>query len=105
MNSTLLLSDKYKKIGWFILIPAFILGVYIIFTGAEPSWLNAKVFSIFPNQLFGKKTYFSLIETNLANTIVGVLFIVGALLVGFQRKKMKMNLFQNFDYHLYFGRY
>jgi hypothetical protein len=87
MNSTLLLSNKYKKVGWFILIPAFILGVYTIYTGAEPSWLNAKVLSIFPNQLFGKKTYFTLIEVNLANTIVGVLFIVGALLVSFSKEK------------------
>jgi ABC-type Fe3+-siderophore transport system permease subunit len=35
----------------------------------------------------GKKRLFSFIDVNITNTIIGVLFITGALLVGFSREK------------------
>ncbi len=87
MSHKLLLSNKYKMIGWIIFFPSFILGLYLTISGYEPSWLNAKVFSIFPSQIFGDKKFFSMTSVNLTNTIVGVLFIVGCLLVGFTKEK------------------
>lgn len=87
MTLKLLLPNKYKMIGWIILFPSFILGLCLVISGYEPSWLNAKVLSIFPDQIFGSKNYFSIISVNLTNTIVGILFIVGCLLVGFSKEK------------------
>jgi hypothetical protein len=82
-----LLPHKYKKVGWIILIPATILGIILMFKGFESMSLNAKVFAIYNNEIFGKSQSFSFIHTNITNTIVGILFIVGALLVGFSKEK------------------
>jgi len=85
MSNKLLLANKYKKVGWIIFIPSIILGLYKLIVGFEPTWLNVKVFSIFPS-FFGKK-YFNLVQVDLSTTILGILIIVGALLVGFTKEK------------------
>ena len=87
MSSKLLLPNKYKLIGWCLLIPATILGVILSFTNFETFPLKTKVFAIFNNELFGKTQLFSFIEANITNTIVGVIFIVGAIFVGFSKEK------------------
>src|SRR4051812_41145321 len=87
MSHQLLLPNKYKKIGWIILIPAFIAGIIISISGYEASWLHARVFTVLNVELFGNKQFFSFIEANITNTVVGILFIVGALLVSFSKEK------------------
>jgi hypothetical protein len=82
-----LLPNKYKLVGLFILIPATILGIILIVTGFEGMQLNGKVFALLNNELFGKNQFFTFIHTNVTNTVVGILFIVGALLVGFSKEK------------------
>jgi len=87
MTPKLLLPSKYKTIGWIILIPAVIMGIIISLTGYEANWLNAKVFAIFNDEVFGKKEFFSFIHTDITNTIIGFLFILGGLLVSFSKEK------------------
>jgi hypothetical protein len=87
MPNKLLLPNKYKRLGWCILIPSFILGLCII-TGVfeEPDWLHVRMVSIFPGAGSEGK-YFKLVGVNLTNTIVSVFFIIGGLLVGFTKEK------------------
>lgn len=87
METKLLLPNKYKLIGWCLLIPATIMGLILIFTDYDAFPIRAKVFAIFNEELFEEKQSFSFIETNITNTIVGVLFIVGAMFVGFSKEK------------------
>lgn len=87
MSSKLLLPNKFKIIGWCLFIPATILGIIVSFTGFEASWLHSKVFAIFNDDFFGKSQSFSFIDTNITNTVIGVLFIVGAMFVGFSKEK------------------
>jgi hypothetical protein len=87
MQHNLTLPNKYKKIGWFILVPSLVLGIISIIAKFELEWLNARVFAIFHNEFMGKTSYFSFIEVNITNTVIGVLFITGALLVGFSRER------------------
>lgn len=87
MTTKLLLPSRYKTIGWIILIPATILGIIISFTGYEANWLNANVFAIFNDAVFGKKQFFSFIQTDITNTLIGILFILGGLLVSFSKEK------------------
>lgn len=87
MSHKLLLPNKYKMTGWIILIPSFIFGIFITITGYQLDWLDAKMLSIFPSQILGSKEFFSVITVNFTNTIVGVLFIAGCLLVGFTKEK------------------
>jgi len=82
-----LLPNKFKTIGWLILIPASILGLVVIYTDYSIEWLNIKTFAIL-NKDFGKSTeMFTYLETNLINTILGSLFIIGGLLVSFSKEK------------------
>lgn len=85
MSNSLLLPNKFKKIGWILLVPSFVVGLYLTIIGFEPKWLNGKMLSIFPTLSNGK--YFTVIDVNFMNTIVGVLFIVGGLLVSFSKEK------------------
>lgn len=87
MSNKLLLPNKYKLIGWCILIPATILGLILIYTDFEAFQYTAKVFSVFEHNIMSKRQTFSFIETNISNTVVGVLFIVGAMFVGFSKEK------------------
>lgn len=87
---TLLLSNKYKKIGWLLFIPSTILGMISIILNKEIDFLNMKVFSITPSISFGEKQpYFQYIEANIGNTIIGVMFIIGSLLVLFSKEKIE----------------
>ncbi len=87
MSNKLLLPNKYKLIGWCLMIPATILGLVLSFTDFEAFPIKAKAFAIFNNEIFGKSQYLAFIETNITNTVVGALFIVGAMLVGFSKEK------------------
>ena len=90
MTRTLLFSNKYKKLGWVILLTSIALWiVLVIFVDSEPKFLNGKMVSIFPTsdlQSKGEK-FFSIININYTSTIIGVLVIIGGMLVGFSKEK------------------
>lgn len=88
MSHSLLLPNRYKKIGWCLFVPMLVIGVLVFATNYEATWLHGKVFTIWSGVFADKnapKKWF--IETNLTNTLLGVLFIIGALLVGFSKEK------------------
>src|SRR5688572_28790008 len=87
MSNKLLFPNKYKLIGWCLLIPATILGLVLSFTDFEAFPIRAKTFAIFNNEIFGKNQSLAFIETNITNTVVGILFIIGAMLVSFSKEK------------------
>ena len=87
MSHKLLLPNKFKIIGWCLFIPATILGIIITCTDFEISWLHAKVFAILSDEAFGKSQLFHFIETNLTNTVVGIIYCRGNVCRFFKRKK------------------
>lgn len=87
MSYKLLLPNKYKKLGWYLMIPAAIVGLYLSFSNFNGFEINGKMFALFSDKDLGKSQFFSIVETDFTNTIVGVLFIIGALLVGFSKEK------------------
>ncbi len=89
MKSTLLLPHKFKIPGWLIMIPAAIVGLVQIFSSLETISINAPVFAIYSDEIFGKAVMFNIIHTNIANTIIGALFIIGALMVAFSKEKQE----------------
>ncbi len=86
MKATMLLPNRFKKLGWIILVPATIAGLILSVNEYEISWLNVKVFAILNNN-FGESSSFSFIDDNITNELVGLLFIVGAVLVAFTKEK------------------
>jgi hypothetical protein len=99
MKSKLLFPHPWKTIGWIILIPATIAGIILSITNYEAEWLNATVFAIFhDSQLIGDSIPdkpFQLIETNITSTVIGSLFIIGAMLVGFSKEKVEDEFIAN----------
>jgi FlaA1/EpsC-like NDP-sugar epimerase len=89
MKPQLLLPNRYKTIGWFILVPAALAGLYLIVTSFEPSFIRGKTFAFLSEGIFSDKKVFSIIETDLTTTLVGTVFLVGALLVAFSREKLE----------------
>ena len=88
MKTQFLFSNQYKKIGWIILIPSAILGILILFFDFNFEFLDSKVFTIYSKELFAPSpTIFGFIKGNYANTIVGILFLAGAILVAFSKEK------------------
>lgn len=87
MTTKLLLPNRYKTIGWIVLVPATILGLALAYTEFDATWIHAKVFAIATDATFGKYKFFSVTETNITSTLVGVLFIIGAMLVSFSKEK------------------
>jgi hypothetical protein len=79
-------------IGWFLLIPSSILGILQIFylTGSGLKFLDLKVFTIYSGSFapWGSTTVvFGFDEVNLTGTIIGILFILGAIMVAFAKEK------------------
>ena len=87
MPNQLLLSNKFKKIGWTILIPSAIAGIALLITDYQVSWLNLNVLTISHQQILGERQFFCVVKSNVTDTLVGVIFIIGSLLVSFSKEK------------------
>lgn len=87
MTNKLLLPHRYKKIGWFFLIPSTILGIILCLSGFDLNWINAQVFAIVNAETLGDSEFFGVTHANITNTVIGALFLIGAMLVSFSKEK------------------
>ena len=87
MSTKLLLPNRYKKLGWIILIPATLAGIILAYNEFAAAWLWAKVFAVATDGANEHYKYFSIDRANITNTVIGTLFIIGAMLVGFTKEK------------------
>ncbi|MBK9984409.1 MAG: hypothetical protein IPP15_18915 [Saprospiraceae bacterium] len=95
MTNKLLLPNRFKMIGWCILIPATIAGIILTITGYEADWLSSSVFAFFSDEAFGDSQFFTMITVNITNTLIGSIFIVGAILVSFSKEKKEDEFIAN----------
>lgn len=90
MESNYLLQNKYKKIGWLLLIVGLLGGIFMYATGFEPNeYIKVKVFSIYEDPIFGKSKFFTIVEKGIFDELVSILIIVGGLIVGFTKEKIE----------------
>lgn len=94
MNTRFLLSNSYKRLGWWLFLPAIVLSSFVFFGGYEPDWLDVKVPSLFHDDFFiGDSNedkgfrIMNLTKNNIANEITGVLLLVSCMLIVFAREK------------------
>jgi hypothetical protein len=92
METKLLLPNKFKLIGWILLVPSAILGIIQIFylAGSGLKFLDAKMFTIYSGSFApwgSSSTIFGFDKVNLTGTIIGILFILGAVMVAFAKEK------------------
>lgn len=85
----LLLPHKYKIIGWILLIPTALIGIIMTFTDFEFLKWSTRVFAFFSDGFMEKSHYFGFVTANITPSLIGILFIVGSLLVGFSKEKME----------------
>lgn len=83
----LLLPHKFKRIGWFLLIPAKIVGIFLGFRDIKLNFLEARVFAILSGEIFTDNKVMEFIQDNIFDELVAIVFLVGAFFVGFSREK------------------
>jgi hypothetical protein len=94
MKTRFLLPNKFKLIGWILLVPSAILGLIQIFylSGSGLKFFDLKVFTIYSGDFspWGiPPVVLGFDKVNLTGTIIGVLFILGAAIVAFAKEKQE----------------
>lgn len=88
MLKQILLPNQFKMLGWILLVPSAILGFLLMLSDLESTLkINSKVFALYNDQIIGSQRHTGIISTDISNTLVGVFFILGAMMVGFSKEK------------------
>jgi hypothetical protein len=83
MKTKYLLPNRYKKMGWFVFVPAVVFGLISWFYEWEPSLLDVQVWGYTENAFEGRMQTWN----NILNEICGVLIILSGLMVAFSKEK------------------
>ena len=86
MKTNYLLPNKFKRMGWLILIPSAVIGLITLMYEYEPSFLDFNVPAIFI-EFFADKKLFGMVENNILNEIFGILIIISSVFVAFSKEK------------------
>lgn len=79
MDSSLLIPNRYKKIGWMVLVPSFILGLFVRFADFQFGFLEI---SKNDKRLLDD-------DINLTDELALTGIIIGLLLLAFSREKVE----------------
>ncbi|WBX76035.1 hypothetical protein PG911_15525 [Tenacibaculum ovolyticum] len=89
MKRKYLFPNKYKRIGWLILIPSIIIGLIVFTQEYEPIFLDFNVPAVFIGQTFEGESFIRIIKNNILNEILMVLIIMSSLFVAFSKEKIE----------------
>lgn len=89
MNTNYLFPNKFKRIGWFIFIPAALLSVASVVFSLEPAMFNIKMPVIVVEHVFADTEFFTLHSTNIWHSLLWCLVIVGGLMVAFSEEEFE----------------
>ncbi len=89
MKTNYLFPNRFKQLGWIILIPSASIGLVTLIVEYSPDFLNFKVPAIFIDELFGNKQLFGMVSNDMLNEILGVLIIISSLMVAFSKEKLE----------------
>ncbi len=88
MKTKYLLPNKFKRIGWYIFIPAMLIGIIAWVSNWEPAFLELPVWGISGfEDLKDARGFLHVGENNILNEILGVLIILGGLFLAFSKEK------------------
>ena len=88
-ESKMLLPYRWKKIGWFLLVPFFVLGLLYLVLGDEFTF-NFAHLHFGANTLFSNDNWlFSLKNNDFTDEIISIGLIVGILLTAFSKEKVE----------------
>ncbi|MGV6831701.1 MAG: hypothetical protein ACWA5P_09090 [bacterium] len=90
MYTKYLLSNKFKRIGWFLLTVSIATGILLYTDLLESELLKVKVLSIYHEGFMSSNDgFFRIVENGILDEIVAILIIIGGLLVGFSKEKIE----------------
>lgn len=99
MKTQFLFPNKYKKIGWMIFIPSFIVGILLYSLSFDfDDHFKIKVLAIFQDGFLTKSGFFKIIENGVLDEIILTLIIIGGILVGFSKVKAEDELIAKIRY-------
>ena len=88
MKINYLFPHRFKAIGWIILLPSVVLGLFSLLTQYHPGFLDLRVFTVWDDQLFEDTKVLTLTSNNILNEITGILIFEGVILDQFPRKNV-----------------
>jgi len=86
MKTKLLFPNQLKLIGWILLVPSTILGILMMFFNFKLMFLDTRVFGIISSEFPNPTSFFCFSKNNITDEIIGILFIIGAILVAFSKE-------------------
>jgi hypothetical protein len=89
METRFLLPNKFKLIGWILLIPSSILGLFVIIEEFKFSFLEFRVFTISSGGFapWEITKAFKFEKENLTATIVGIFILSGSIIGNASKRK------------------
>lgn len=87
METRFLFPNRFKKIGWVLLIPSVIVGLFTFFTDYHFEFLDVNVFALYTESFMKPGGFFKIIENNIMDELAGIFLIVGAILVACSKEK------------------
>lgn len=93
MQPRFLLPNRYKKIGWLLAVPSFVIGLLYLFNGYEFSLPFLK-FTVpmryvpFADPIFSTKTE-QMTELNMTDELAVIGLTIGLLMVAFSKEKIE----------------
>jgi hypothetical protein len=94
MKTNFLFPNRFRVIGWIILLPSIVFGYMVLFHDFEFSFLNVKVLSLLPvgftvPGIDSPHSFrlWKIIGDNFTQEAAGILIIVSAVFVAFSKEK------------------
>ena len=87
MKTRFLFPYSFKRMGWIMLVPSFLIGLIVFVMDYQFPFLDVKVFAIAASFPFSSNAKFSFTSNNITDELVGIFIIVGALFVACSKEK------------------
>ncbi len=87
MKTHLLFPNRFKLMGWVLLIPSTIIGLLLVLLDNPVFELEATVFAIYDGGLFDPAKAFVLIDNSIVDELVAAGAIIGGVLAAFSEEK------------------
>lgn len=82
-----LLPNKFKVVGWVLLIPGIFLTILRFYFELKPEFLDIKMFTLYSS--YFKVKYFTIIDNNYSEEITGLLVFLGLFFIAFTKEKVE----------------
>lgn len=89
MHTNYLLPRRFKMIGWILFIPGLIAGIGYLIADLEFDLFNLDTFSIASQGILEKVQYFTMVNDNILDELIGLLIILGALFITFSKEPVE----------------